>query len=141
MPEQNESTPPAAVTPPTVDPARWEDFEGFRETFLLYFTRKPDNAALRTVATLLYDLVLESGNILMPPHPEGWARAQVRAALAELRFLQGFFASLTAEAEGASLEAYEEHLYRFAGQRSAVLGRIADEIEAQLGAWRGEAAE
>jgi hypothetical protein len=53
-------------------------------------------------------------------------------------FLQGFLASLTAEAEGASLEPYEEHLYRFAGARSAVLAKAADEIEAQLGAWRGE---
>ena len=138
MPEQSQSTPPPAVTPPTIDPARWEDFEGFRETFLLYFTRSPDNAALRTVATLLYDLVLESGP-LMPDHPEGWVRTQVRAGLAELRYLQGFLASLTLEAEGASLEPYEEHLYRFAGARAAVLGTVADEIEAQLGAWRGEA--
>lgn len=61
------------------------------------------NAGLHTVATLLYDLVLDSGTVLMPDHPEGWARAQVRAALAELRFLQGFFTSLTAEADGASL--------------------------------------
>ena len=39
------------------------------------------------------------------------------------------------------LEPYEEHLYRFAGARSAVLGKVADEIEAQLGPWRGEVAE
>ena len=135
MPEQEESTP--VVTPPAIHPVRWEDFEGFRETFLLYFPRKPDNVALRTVATLLYDLVLESGP-LMPDHPEGWVRTQVRAALAELRYLQGFLASLTQEAEGASLEPYEEHLYRFAGARAEVLAQAADEIEAQLGAWRGE---
>jgi hypothetical protein len=52
--------------------------------------------------------------------------------------LQGFLASLTEEAEGSSLELFEDHLYRFAGARSAVLGKVADEIEAQLGAWRGE---
>ena len=138
MPEQSQSTPPPAVTPPTIDPARWEDFEGFRESFLLYFAKQPDNAALRTVATLLYDLALEASTALLPPHPEGWARAQVRAALADLRFLQGFLGSLTAEAEGSSLEPYEEHLYRHAGARSAVLAKVADEIEAQLGPWRGE---
>jgi hypothetical protein len=137
MQQPDDSIPVPAVTPPTIDPARWEDFEGFRESFLLYFTRKPDNAALRTVATLLYDLVLDSGSTLMPEHPEGWVRAQVRAALADLRFLQGFLDSLTQEAEGASLEPYEEHLYRFAGARSAVLGTVADEIEEQLGPWRG----
>ncbi len=137
MPEQEESTPIPAVTPPTINPADWERFEGFRETFLLYFTREDANAALRTVATLLYDLCLESGPF-MPDHPEGSARAQVRAVLADLRFLQGFLDSLTAEAEGSSLEPYEEHLFRFAGKRSAALGQVADEIEAQLGAWRGE---
>jgi hypothetical protein len=139
MPELDDSIPVPAVTPPTVDPARWEDTEGFRETFLLYFTRADANAGLRTVATLLYDLVLESGSVLMPDHPEGWARSQVRAALADLRHMQGFLGSLTAEAEGSSLEPYEEHLYRYAGARSAILGTIADEIEAQLGPWRGEA--
>lgn len=138
MPEQSQSTPPPAVTPPTIDPARWEDTEGFRETFLLYFTTPEANAGLRTVATLLYDLVLEASTPLMPPHPEGWARAQVRAAVADLRHMQGFLDSLTQEAEGASLEPYEEHLYRFAGARAAVLAQAADEIEAQLGPWRGE---
>jgi hypothetical protein len=140
MPEQSQSTPPPAVTPPTINPAEWERFEGFRETFLLYFTRGDANAALRTTATLLYDLCLESGPF-MPDHPEGSARAQVRAVLADLRFLRGFLDSLTAEAEGSSLEAYEEHLFRFSGARAAVLGTIADEIEAQLGAWRGEGVE
>ncbi len=150
MPEQSNSTPPVptpepeaepelpAVTPPTIDPDRWEAYEGFRETFLLYFTREDANAALRTVATLLYDLCLESGSVLMPDHPEGTARAQVRAVVADLRFLQGFLASLTAEAERSSLEPYEEHLFRFAGKRSAVLSQAADEIEAHLGTWRGE---
>ncbi len=146
MQQQDQSTPPVttpepepiAVTPPTINPDEWERFEGFRETFLLYFTREDANAALRVVATLLYDLCLESGAVLMPDHPEGTARAQVRAVVADLRFLQGFLDGLTAEAEGSSLEPYEEHLFRFAGKRSAALGQVADEIEAQLGAWRGE---
>lgn len=43
--------------------------------------------------------------------------------------------------QGSSLEPYEEHLYRFAGARSVVLAKVADEIEAQLGAWRGEKSE
>jgi len=59
-------------------------------------------------------------------------------ALADLRFLQGFLSSLTEKAEGSSLEPYKEHLYRFAGARSAVLGKVADEIEERLGPWRGE---
>lgn len=68
-------------------------------------------------------------------------RGHLRAALADLRFLQGFLDALTKEAEGASLPPYEEHLYRYAGARSAALPTVGDEIEAQLGAWRGEAGE
>jgi len=77
----------------------------------------------------------------MPEHPEGSARAQVRAVVADLRFLQGFLDGLAEEAEGTSMEPFEEHLFRFAGKRAAVLGKAADEIEAQLGAWRGEKSE
>jgi len=55
--------------------------------------------------------------------------------------LQGFLASLTEEAAGSSLEPFADHLNRFAGARSAVLGKAAYEIEAQLGAWRGEKSE
>ena len=144
MPDQEQSEPSdhlestPVVTPPVIDPANWEDFEGFRESFLLHFTRQADNVALRGVAVLLFDLVLEASTTLIPPQPEGWARAQIRAAVADLRFLQGLLGSFTQEAEGSSLEPFENHLYRFAGARSAVLGKVADEIEAQLGAWRGE---
>lgn len=36
MPDQEQSTRPA-ISPPTIDPATWEDFNGYRETFLLHF--------------------------------------------------------------------------------------------------------
>jgi hypothetical protein len=55
--------------------------------------------------------------------------------------LQGFLASLTEEAAGSSLEPFADHLYRFAGARSAVLGKAADEIEAQTGPGRREKSE
>ena len=138
MQQPPESTPPpAALTPPALDPARWEDFNGYRETFLLYFPEPTANASLRRTADLYYQLVLESP-LVMPDPPEGWVRTQIRAALADLRFLQGFLASLGEEAE-TSLTAHEEHLCRFVGKRAEVIGKTADEIEAQLGAWRGEA--
>ncbi|HKH43830.1 MAG TPA: hypothetical protein VKM72_04115 [Thermoanaerobaculia bacterium] len=37
-----------------------------------------------------------------------------------------------------SLEPFEDRLNRFAGARSAVLAKVADEIEVQFGPWRGE---
>jgi hypothetical protein len=47
--------------------------------------------------------------------------------VADLRFLQGVLASLTAKAEDSNLEPYEEHLYCFTGARSAVLGKVAEQ--------------
>ena len=139
MQQPPESTPPpAALTPPALDPARWEDFNGYRETFLLYFPDPVANAALRRCADLYYQLILESP-LVMPEQPEGWVRSQIRAAVADLRFLQGFLASLGEEAE-ASHTPHEEHLCRFAGKRAKVIARAADEIEKQLGEWRGEVA-
>jgi len=96
---------------------------------------------LSLLASLSLTEALPSRRGLRKHHPEGSARAQVRAVVADLRFLQGFLASLTKEAEGSSLEPFEDHPYRFAGARSAILGKVADEIEAQLGAWRGDKGE
>jgi hypothetical protein len=139
MQQHPESTPPPALTPPTLDPARWEDFNGYRETFLVYFPDPVANASLRKAADLYYQLILESP-VVMPNPPEGWVRSQIRAALADLRFLQGFLASLGDDAD-ASHTPHEEHLCRFAGKRAEVIARTADEIESQLGAWRGETEE
>jgi hypothetical protein len=137
MQQPPESTPVPAVTPPTLDPATWEDFEGFRETFLLYFPDPETNAALRKVADLLYTLILESP-VVMPDQPEGWVRAQIRAAVADLRFLQGLLAFMGEDADATAHTPHEEHLCRLLGNRSLVLKHLADEIEEQLGPWRGE---
>jgi hypothetical protein len=141
MPEQDQSTPHTTddptVTPPTIDPAEWENFMGFREVFLAYFPGARENGALRVVSTFLYDLILEAA-VLQPEPPEGSVRTQIRAAVADLRFLQGFLAFMGQDAEATAHTPHEEHICRLMGKRSVVLEQLADEIEAQLGAWRGE---
>jgi len=117
--------------PPVLDPSRWEDFEGFRETFLLNFTDPQDNAAFRNLGRTLYNLVLEAAHV-MPVHPEGWIRIHVRAAVADLRFLQGFLAFLAEERGEVELPAGEAELCQTAGEKALSLGEIADAIEAQL---------
>jgi hypothetical protein len=59
--------------PPIIDPARWEDFAVFRETFLLYFTEPPSNTALRIFGRLFHELVLEYYHH-WPNWPEGLPR-------------------------------------------------------------------
>jgi hypothetical protein len=127
--------PPAApglATPP-LDPARWEDFEGFRETFLLNFTDPSQNATLRSLSRMLYHLILETAH-LMPVPEEGWLRLHLRAAVADLRFLQGFLAFLGDERRNVALPEDEDDLCRKVSRKARAVGRIADGIEARLSA-------
>jgi hypothetical protein len=137
MPELTpQSTPPEeAAVPPIIDPATFEDFPTLRETYLLYVTDLEANAALRAVATLLYDLTLEYWHY-WPDHPEGFIRAQLRAAVADMRHVQGFLSDLEKQGDGDS--AHESHLCGIAGGVSRDLEELADRIEKELGRWRGE---
>ncbi len=135
-PQQDPSTPDLpthpAAGPPVLDPARWESFEGFRETFLLNFSDPRDNAALRSLGRVLYHLILEAAHV-MPGPPEGWIRAHLRAAVADLRFLQGFLAFVGDEQQNNDMAAGEEDLCRTVVRNAHSLGEIADVIEGQLG--------
>ena len=126
---------PPAI-PPIIDPAAFEDFPTLRECFLLYIADLEANAALRAVADLLYNMILEYWNY-WPDHPEGLIRAQLRAAVADLRFLQGFLATMQRDEASVSTP-HEEHLCRMAGAASGELAAVADRVEKELGSWRGE---
>src|SRR5687768_12171438 len=99
MPDRDEST-PAPI--PRIDPALWEDREGFRETFLLYFPDPEANETLRRLGKLLFDQALEGDQ--GPVRGESSTRTELRAALAELRFLQGFLGSVGEERTVSSLD-------------------------------------
>ena len=85
MPDQDEST-PAPI--PRIDPAQWEEREGFRETLLLHYTDSEANETLRRLGRLVFDMSLDCAPS-WPHHPEGETRAELAAALADLRHLQG----------------------------------------------------
>lgn len=145
MPEPSQSTPspppftpPAAeeprgpaASPPIVDPGSWEDGEGFRETFLLNVTDPKFNAALRVFGATLYDMTLDYGG-QWPRHAEGETRAQLRAALGDLRHLQGFLTSLARGPQDVQLTSAEIHLCVVAGREVEKLTAIADRLEAEL---------
>lgn len=136
MQQHPESTPSSAVAPPPViSPENWESFEGFRETFLMHFSGAEVNAAFRTIATLVYDLILETPT-LQPPPPEGYVRSNLRAAVADLRFLQGHLQAL---AQDTSPAPEDEPLCRAAGTRAILLKKLIDELEENLGPARNQA--
>jgi hypothetical protein len=133
MPEQEQSTPPARIaTPPRILPEVWEDFPAFRESFLMYFTEPPGNAALRVLGRMLHEMALECSH-LWPDWPEGTVTTELRAALADLRQLQGFLGAVGQEEETASLGQGDTYLSRLAARQAGELARIGDQIEQAIG--------
>src|SRR4051812_43306982 len=84
------------AVPPAIDPAAWEDFAVFRETFLMYLTPPGYAAALRTVGEMLFTMILENYDP-WPGWPESSTRTELRAAVADLRHLEGFLQSVGRE--------------------------------------------
>jgi hypothetical protein len=121
---------PPAV-PPVIDPASWEDFPVFRETFLMYITPPGYAAALRKVGEMLFSVILESYDP-WPGWPESSTRTELRAAVADLRHLQGFLASVGQERKLSSLNAEDAFLSNLAAKLSPQVGRIAGWIEQEL---------
>jgi hypothetical protein len=129
MPDRDEST-PAPI--PRIDPALWEEGEGFRETLLLHFTEPEANETLRRLGKLVFNMSLDSAPS-WPHHPEGETRAELAAALADLRHLQGFLSAVGREHEVSSLSDADDALSLLAGRQAGELARIAEEIEEALG--------
>jgi len=117
--------------PPVIDPDRYERFEGLRETTLASITDPEANAALRSVIDLVYTMALEYAGH-WPREPEGSFRHQVRAAVADLRHLQGFLAYLGREAEASELTPAEEHVSRKCASLAGCVREIANALEAEL---------
>jgi hypothetical protein len=123
--------PPLAATPPVIDPNAWEDFPAFRETFLMYFTPPGYAAALRTVGEMLHTMILENYRP-WPGWPESSTRTEMRAALADLRHLQGFLGSVGREKDISSLDPEDAYLSNVAAKLSRQIGHAADGIEREL---------
>ncbi len=130
MPELPDSTPPPAV-PPAIDPAAWEDYPRLpRDVSDVLHT--PGYAhALRTVGEMLHTMILESYDP-WPGWPESSTRTEMRAALADLRHLQGFLASVGREKDLSSLDPEDAYLSNIAAKLARQIGHAADGIEREL---------
>src|SRR5436305_9243344 len=131
------STPPSgpaspAAPVPVVDPARFEDFEGFRETTLAVFTDPGANDTLRKLGDLLYTMALEYCHH-WPREPEGSFYHQARAVVADLRHMQGFLAYLAQEREKSALTDEEVRVSRVCARLVPKVKAAADALERALG--------
>jgi hypothetical protein len=131
MPDRPQSTPDPVAVPPVVNPADFEDFAVFRETFLSVFTEPEHNRCLREVGNLIFDMALEYRGY-WPDEPEGVIRTGLRALVADLRVIQGHLASM-ADPENASpnTEQEERHL-TVAGRIALDVQHAADTLELEL---------
>ena len=127
------ATAPPPLTPPDIFPAPWRTGHTFSECFLLYVQEEAVKDLLRTIGCALFDAFL---NASLPEFPEGVTVAELRAAVADLRHLQGYLAGVGREEEEAPLEAPltepETVLSQFAARQAVELARVADAIDAAL---------
>jgi hypothetical protein len=123
--------PPIPVTPPTDASTAWHDASVFRESFLLYLTEEPLNSVLRIFGRMLFDLVLNYYH-RWPDWPHGVTAAELRAAVGDLRALQGYLAGVGREHAEAPLSEPDTVLSLLAGRQAGELARVADEIELAL---------
>jgi hypothetical protein len=135
---EDDSKPRAFRQVPTVQPDQWEDFPAFRETFLAdAVDDSEDNQALRVLGRLLFDGLL-ANRASWPYSPIGATADNLRAVLADLRYLQGFLA-YACHREEIDREDDEDEakrhdaLCRIGARLRKRIGALADDLEKEVG--------
>ncbi len=121
-----------APSPRGLTPAGWEESAGFRETFLFHVTNPDDSAALRHLARILHESTLELARYA-PPGGESATREELRAAVADLRHLQGFLAAIARSQEESELSLADAELAALAARQAQVVAGVAAVLEQALG--------
>lgn len=130
MPELSpKSTPPPLLLlpPPYASlPREWEALCVFRETFLVWLTPPGAADAFRYIGNLFFDLMLKADD--WPVCIEPPVLAELRGVARDLRFLQGYLATLGQTHVGSTLSPEDARLSRFAAHEAAEVARIAHEV-------------
>jgi hypothetical protein len=124
-------TPPAPVAspPPTALPREWEALCVFRETFLVWLTPPGAADAFRYIGNLFFDLMLSAED--WPTWTESPVMAELQGAARDLRFLEGFLATVGAQ-KASELSRTDAALSRLAARLAPEVGRLALQIEQEL---------
>jgi hypothetical protein len=128
MPDNPQSM-PDLPRPQVLPPERYEDAQGFRETFLLYFTDPPFNGALRVLGASTFEMALDFRQH-WPDLPGIWTAWEMQAALGDLRHLQGFLGMVGRQREESG--GIDPVLSALAEVEAGVLAGIGDRIEQAL---------
>jgi hypothetical protein len=109
----------------------------FRETFLLFLQDPDHSSAFRAFAQAIVEMALE-GHHGWRGNPSDLTAYQLRAATADLRFLQHYLRQDVAECDeeedldSAYVTSRDARWRRFAARLAGRLGQIAAEIEMEL---------
>ncbi len=103
---------------PRIKPVKFEDFPAFRETFLVRFTMPGHAEAFRTIGHLIDELANEYRHYW--PDTEPVPRSELRAALADLRHLEGY------------LGHYLGSAFPFAAEIAELVRHCADRLDRSL---------
>jgi hypothetical protein len=107
----------------------WTEAASIRETTMRSIDDAKDRKAIRRLSRMLYLYALETTR---GPFTESPTRDELRAAAADLRYLEGYL-SMTGDAHSASsLPPPDDDLARFAGKLAGKVGAIAESIEGRL---------
>lgn len=115
---------PERLAPPG-NPAHWEEWPTFREVFLLHLPPEL-HPGVREAGRGIFATALE---IELPPLPQPWTHMRLRAAAADLRFLQQFLEAVARDRFNASLEAEETRLAERAESWALKIHQIARRME------------
>ncbi len=119
------------VPVPRIDPKDSEDYAVFRETFLQYLGANAAVSAFRKFGMALNDLAVERSPPAQVSADDPTAE-ELRAVVADLRFLQGHLRNIIDIRDHSNLPRREARLCRFATRMAEKVGKLADEIEKML---------
>jgi hypothetical protein len=123
---------PPHASPQDLTPAGWEESAGFRSTFLYHFDDPADVQALRHLARMFHESILEMARYAAPSG-ESATRQELRAAAADLRHVQGFLAAVARSREESELPAADAELAGLAARQALAVAGLAAVLEQALG--------
>lgn len=126
-PKMGASAEPGGQVPPT--PA-WTGAASFRETMLAFLDDPAARDTLRAAGGVIYDLALQAA--VGTGEPASATRRDVQAGQADLRYLRGWFESISRAEEESELTAEDAALARFAGRMAGELAKLDAAIEKEL---------
>lgn len=120
---------------PVIDPANWDNYSVFRETFVSTWLDNDEAPAFRAFGMVQSSMACEKGGARHDTELDLLA-LDLAAALADLRVLQGFldfvYEMNKPQPKGSRLSPREERWLRLAQRLSKSFSRLGDEIEKEL---------